>query len=403
MSDLAPKDLAEILAPCRSDDFLRDTFGKSVEYFPGTAGKFSALLPWDALNQILRQHRLESPRLRLFHLGKQVPVSTYQRQVQSQRRRGITIPRINNREFAGKLREGATLILDAVDELYEPLTALAEQLERTFHERVQVNAYAGWYTSPGFDLHWDDHDVLILQLQGQKQWSVYGPTRPFPLARDAEPNSVKPEMPVWEGTLENGDLLYIPRGWWHAAVPLAEPTLHLTCGIHNRTGVDLLNWVTDQLRASETFRRDLPRFAGADDREGQLNELRNELLSRWTPELLDDYLAEYDAMAQPRTRPGLPFTAMPAALPGGAEARLKFSPPRAVRLIDEPDAGAFTFKANGRSWRFAAAAKPVIEILSDGQTYSLAELEARVAGQLDRATVREFIAELVKEGLIVLL
>jgi ribosomal protein L16 Arg81 hydroxylase len=403
MSDLAPKDLAEILAPCRPDEFLRDTFGKSFQYFRGTPGKFSALLPWDALNEILRQHRLESPRLRLFHLGKQVPVSAYQRQVQSQRRRGVTIPRINNRELVGNLREGATLILDAVDELYEPLTALAEQLERRFHERVQVNAYAGWYTSPGFDLHWDDHDVLILQLQGRKQWSVYGATRSFPLARDAEPNSVKPESPVWEGTLEDGDLLYIPRGWWHAAVPLAEPTLHLTFGIHNRTGIDLLNWITDQIRANELFRRDLPRFADPEERARQLNELRNELLSRWTPELLDDYLARYDAMAQPRTRPGLPFTAMPAALPDDAEARLKFSPTRAIRMIDEPDAGAFTFNANGRSWRFATAAKPVIEILADGQTYSLAEIETRVGAQLERDTLREFIAELVKEGLIVLL
>ena len=114
MSDLAPGDLAELLAPSRRNDFLQHIFGKNYQYIPGPAGKFSGLLPWDALNLILRQHRLESPRLRLFLKGKQVSVSSYQRQIQSQRRRQVTIPRIVEREFLGKLREGATLILDAV-------------------------------------------------------------------------------------------------------------------------------------------------------------------------------------------------------------------------------------------------------------------------------------------------
>lgn len=402
MSDLAPKDLAEILAPGRSDEFLQSILGKEFRYFPGPTGKFTPLLPWDALNLILRQHRLTSPRLRLFVEGKQVPESDYQRQIQSRRRRNSVIPRINDREFLHKLREGATLIIDAVEELYEPLTRLAEELERTFRERIQVNVYAGWYTSPGFDLHWDDHDVLILQLQGRKQWSVYGPTRPYPLARDAESNSVKPETPIWDGTLTDGDLLYIPRGWWHAAKPLAEPTLHLTIGIHNRTGIDLMAWMTDQLRANESFRRDLSRFGSTEDRAGQLAELRRELLSRWTPELMDEFFAQYDATARPRTRPGLPFSVMPSGLPGNGQQRLKFSPPRPVRLRDEPDTGSFSFDANGRSWRFAVAAKPVLEFLVAGRTTSSAELEEQFGGDLDPDTLRGLIAELIKEGLVVL-
>lgn len=402
MSDLAPKDLAEILAPCRSDEFLQSIFGKEFRYFPGPTGKFTPLLPWDALNLILRQHRLTSPRLRLFLEGKQVPESDYQRQIQSRRRRNAVIPRINDREFLNQLREGATLIIDAVEELYEPLTLLAEELERTFRERIQVNVYAGWYTSPGFDLHWDDHDVLILQLQGRKQWSVYGPTRPYPLARDAEANSVKPETPIWEETLTDGDLLYIPRGWWHAAKPLAEPTLHLTIGIHNRTGVDLMAWMIDQLRAHESFRRDLSRFGSTEDRADQLAELRRELLSRWTPELMDEFFAQYDATARPRTRPGLPFSVMPSGLPENGQQRLKFSPPRPVQFRDEAESGSFSFDANGRSWRFAVAAKPVLEFLSTGKTTSSAELDGQFAAALDDDTLHALIEELIKEGLVVI-
>ena len=121
-----------------------------------------------------------------------------------------------------------------------PITHLAESLERVFRVRIQVNAYAGWRTSHGFDLHWDDHDVFILQIAGRKKWKVYGMTRKYPLARDVEPATDKPDTPLWEGMLEDGDLLYIPRGWWHVATPLDEPTLHLTVGVNNPNGADLL-------------------------------------------------------------------------------------------------------------------------------------------------------------------
>ena len=114
-----------------------------------------------------------------------------------------------------------------------PITDIAESLERLFRVRIQVNAYAGWRTSHGFDLHWDDHDVFILQVAGRKQWKVYGMTRKYPLAVDVEPTVEKPDAPLWEGMLEDGDLLYIPRGWWHVATPLDEPTLHLTVGVNN--------------------------------------------------------------------------------------------------------------------------------------------------------------------------
>jgi hypothetical protein len=80
---------------------------------------------------------------------------------------------------------------------------------------------------------------------------------------------------LWEGTLEDGDLLYIPRGWWHVALPLAEPTLHLTVGIHNRTGLDLLRWLAERMRASETFRRDLPRMSSAQVRAEHAARMRD--------------------------------------------------------------------------------------------------------------------------------
>jgi hypothetical protein len=257
--------LARILEPYAPEEFLASFWGVSFLHVRGRAGKFARLMPWEHLNEILRRHRLDFPRLRLVHDGKPLPVSDYLRHITGNRRRA-TVPRLKPVRLTGRLREGATLVLDAVDELQEPLEELATGLELFFREHVQINLYAGWQTSRGFDLHWDDHDVFILQVAGRKRWSIYGQTRPYPLVNDIERAEKPTHAPLWEATLEDGDMLYIPRGFWHVAVPLAEPTLHLTVGVHNRTGLDLLRWLGERMRASETFRRDLPRFSSDAER-----------------------------------------------------------------------------------------------------------------------------------------
>jgi len=55
---------------------------------------------------------------------------------------------------------------------------------------------------PAVNPHWDDHDVFILQVSGEKRWRVYGVTRPYPLYRDVDANTECPKEIVWEGILQ---------------------------------------------------------------------------------------------------------------------------------------------------------------------------------------------------------
>ena len=213
-------DLRALLSPIAAEEFLRQDYGQRFLHVPGRRGKFSALLPWQVLNEILEEHRMEPPRLRLTRAGKPVPGEKWLSWQSNRRKSGYPIPRLNSTALSRELREGATLVLDNVDELHRPVRQMAQALERAFHVRVQVNSYSGFRTSHGFDLHWDDHDVFILQVAGRKQWKVYGMTRRFPLASDVESAEPPATEALWEGLLEDGDLLYIPRGWWHVATPL---------------------------------------------------------------------------------------------------------------------------------------------------------------------------------------
>ncbi|MDT5294793.1 MAG: hypothetical protein QOJ76_1673 [Acidobacteriota bacterium] len=397
MEGSGAESLAEILEPCAPEEFLDSSWGVNVLHVGGRAGKFARMMPWGRLGEILRRHRLDFPRLRLVRDGKPLPVSSYLRHTTGARQKSI-IPRLKTTELARQLREGATLVLDAVDELSEPVEELATNLELFFREHVQVNLYAGWQTSRGFDLHWDDHDVFILQVTGRKRWSVYGQTRPYPLVNDVEKARKPTHAPVWQGTLEDGDLLYIPRGWWHVAEPLAEPTLHLTVGVHNRTGLDLLRWLSERVRASETFRRDLPRFAPHAERAAHAARLRAELLAAWDASPLERFYEEMDARAEPRARLELPWDAMPGAAPPAPSASVRLLAPRPLKL--EAAGGVIEFDCMKRRWRFTADALPVLRALSERRACTVAELCEAARGRLTTDTVRVFVSELARHGLV---
>jgi len=395
--------LSQLLEPHTAEEFLASSWGKTYKHIRGRAGRFASLLPWERLNEILRQHRLDFPRLRLMRDGKSLPVTSYLRHTSGGERRKTPIPRLQPVKFTAELRAGATLVLDAVDELYMPLEELAAELELLFRERVQINSYAGWHTSRGFDLHWDDHEVFILQVTGRKRWRIYGETRPHPLAGDTENPKPENAPPIWEATLEDGDFLYIPRGWWHVAEPLNEPTLHLTVGIHNRTGIDLLQWLAGQLRAeSVTFRRDLPRFASPAESAAHVARLKEELLGAWDASLLERYFSELDALAEPRAQLSLPWSAGMGAqevvIPPDQNTLVHLLAPR--RLDLKLEAGVVEFSCHKKRWRFAADALLVLRRLANGRACSVAELCEAAKERLDEGTVRAFLGELLRHGLI---
>src|SRR5260370_40947966 len=194
--DDTPLTLVDVLAPCSLDQFIHNDLGKTFRYFPGPVGKFSSLLTWQDLNQILSLHQLDSPRLRLARDGNPIAAESFISYQPARRLHSSPTTRIRSTELTHHLQEGATLILDAVDELHPPVAELAANLETVLRARIQVNLYAGWRTSPGFDLHWDGHDVLILQISGSKKPKGYPMTREHPVARDPKKEN-PPATHLW--------------------------------------------------------------------------------------------------------------------------------------------------------------------------------------------------------------
>ncbi|NXJ15570.1 RIOX2 oxygenase, partial [Odontophorus gujanensis] len=110
----------------------------------------------------------------------------------------------------------ATIQFHQPQRFKEELWKIQEKLECYFGSLVGSNVYITPQGSQGLPPHYDDVEVFILQLEGEKHWRLYKPT--VPLAREYNVESEdRIGNPTHEFILKPGDLLYFPRGTIHQA------------------------------------------------------------------------------------------------------------------------------------------------------------------------------------------
>jgi ribosomal protein L16 Arg81 hydroxylase len=365
----------EIIRPLTVREFADTYFG--VRYLlakPGTP-RFRALVQWDEINAALRHVRFSPQRLRVVQNAKTLPASAYTF-VDDDASGGSSLDARRLEQFLAK---GATLSINKVDELFPEVQALAESCEELFRIPVGANLYAGWRTDNGFDLHWDRHDTLILQISGRKRWTVYEPTVEHPMDDRLLTEPPKPTgAPVWEGLLEEGDLLYMPRGWWHVAYPLDEPTLHVTIGLRHRTGATLLRWVAAELNKHVEFRRDLPLLDSPQAQATYATTLRDLLTAAVTDDIVERYMRVVEDAVPARPRVFLPDAAMPTPV--------RLTPDTPLRLIaggrlylDPPKEGrTVTFKIGESDWSCDIGLVPALRLLRQARPTTLRDMTATV-------------------------
>lgn len=234
----------------------------------------SRLLTPTRLLDLVMRRSLSSVRARVLRDGVDLHPHGYIRP--STTRRAESVPMVDMRRLGLLLKSGCTLILDAVNTYDPTLEVACRALQWWSRELVQVNTYLTTGDAAGFELHWDDHDVIIVQLAGEKSWEVRGLSRQAPMYRDSEPNFEPSADVVWAGTLSSGEAMHIPRGFWHQATRVDRGdgfSLHVTFGLPKRKGVDWLSWLVDRAREEELFRHDLERFTSSDIRQAKQDQL----------------------------------------------------------------------------------------------------------------------------------
>jgi ribosomal protein L16 Arg81 hydroxylase len=385
--------LSTLLAPASVDDFLSNYWLRQHLFCRGAPDRFASLLSWTELNRILEQHWRETFRFRLALQGRDLEPSTYADL------EGFT-PRIRSKDVTNHLRRGATLSFDAIDEVHGPLTQLAERFEGFFRGGTKINIYAGWRALHGLDLHRDNQEIFILQLDGRKRWLLYGFSIDGVDRTQLASTSVPPTGAVLDQVLQPGDLLYIPRGCYHVAVPMNEPALHLTLGVKNPRGTDLLEWLLERVRDSKLAGSDLPIFAGADERQRYADEVRRVLLGDLDADLIEQYLLETGSNFKPRPSFSLPFSATPELLPQGNHFVVRLNGRVHVVTSAGSPNGPYEVRFAGRLLRFPRSMQWIVEQIGGRSPVPMGRLVEAVEGRLDEEMVRTLLAMLLQQGLI---
>jgi ribosomal protein L16 Arg81 hydroxylase len=168
---------------------------------------------------------------------------------------------VNKDGFYRLLQQGATLVINQAEDTSSTFKRLCTEIGQFTGQTTSSNAYLSFGGKGSFGKHWDTHDVFAVQLIGTKHWQLFEPSLPLPLSHQTSAKfpHAPPAQPSYECTLTAGDVLYIPRGWWHQVTPTDMESLHLSIGTYPPTVLDYLMWVCkNQLPQTLAARKTCP-------------------------------------------------------------------------------------------------------------------------------------------------
>jgi len=199
---------------------------------------------WRMLDELLHHIEPTPAMMQMIHDGV-VPQEQYVEDVVDL---GMQRRVLNKNRFYALLQNGATLVTNRLELHSVAASRACAEIGRFVGQTTLCNSYLSFGGPGSFGKHWDTHDVFALQFIGSKRWQVFAPTLNHPLSHQTS-NVMPPasEPPVLEIVLNPGDMLYIPRGWWHQVFPLQQASFHLSIGAYLPTVHDFITWACNRL------------------------------------------------------------------------------------------------------------------------------------------------------------
>lgn len=248
-----------------SKTFRAEYFERQPYHFRGALKERP--LAWSDVDELLGIIEPRVPKMRMFNNGL-LPEQTYTEEFAE---RGVSRRRLNKAKFYGYLESGATVQINWLEEHSVAAKRLCLEVARFAGAQTSGNAYMSFTGDGSFGKHWDTHDVFVIQLIGRKQWRIYSPTWTLPLTYQTNERSghTCPAEPAFELIMEEGDVLYVPRGWWHHVIPLQVGSFHFSVGTYAPSLFDYViqtsaKYLEQQLPMRRSFSRAAYREAVTD-------------------------------------------------------------------------------------------------------------------------------------------
>lgn len=215
------------------------------------------------------------------------------------------------------LEAGYPLVWNRARGVAPAVDALAALLAETLGAHVWPNIYATGAVGTPFDMHFDTHEVITIQCEGEKEWVISEVRENRPLDAAELETAVSAALRLRRDeaagrvcctfTVKPGDLVYIPRGQFHNARAIGGRSLHVTFGIQLPSGFDLARQIVLDLLGEPLLREFVPPRASDPSSlrtEALLDEVAARLRAAFTTERLMEKDAEVRAFWVRRRRGG---------------------------------------------------------------------------------------------------
>lgn len=134
-----------------------------------------------------------------------------------------------------RFHEGASIVVNEVHRFSSRLMDLASSLSEELGVQCVVNAYLTPPQSVALSPHFDSHDIFALQVVGQKQWFVDSEHSSLTTKSTFQPilsADQASSVDFREVVMDEGDVMYLPRGCVHHARTISCQSMHLTVGLY---------------------------------------------------------------------------------------------------------------------------------------------------------------------------
>ncbi|QFZ16215.1 JmjC domain-containing protein [Saccharothrix syringae] len=264
----------------------------------------AAHFSWADLNEVLSRGWVEPAEFKLASGGRVLPEHLYTTTAGGGHR-VLDLRRVDE-----LVRDGASLLIDSLDRVHPGIRRATDDVMRLVGETASCNLFVTFGHSQAFTSHYDEVDTFVVQVLGTKSWQVHGPSEDFPLPEYGDSDPARcPEEVLFDKVLEPGDVIHVPRGWWHTVRGGGGASLHLTFAFTRRTGVDWLRWVVTQLLPEADVRESLARAGTAEQKRAQAQRLVRAFTEKSSELSLDDFFAAEHRHAGGRDLASLPWTA----------------------------------------------------------------------------------------------
>lgn len=247
--------LKDLIVPVTVEDFFERYWEKSYLHLQNDEQRFARYFSVHEIDRWLSSNRASQPNSLVVTRddGEQIATTRYRHEDV-----GMALA-------YEVVAQQSSLVVNYLAD-HHAISGLVKALAKEFHADVGVNAYFTPRNARTFPIHTDDHDVLVLHLEGEKIWHLHELSilqlnlkqkKNLQFPKEWYKRNDTPE--IAEIRLTPGDVLYIPRGMPHYAVATDTACLHLTISITSLSWMDFIKVAAEHVAAhSPRFRRTLP-------------------------------------------------------------------------------------------------------------------------------------------------